>query len=85
MANPSCLFECQEEKAIGQLHSAHLGQLAPKRLEVFQSQLWQKGCLIGLFIVRDPPEVSCGEQPLHHLIQGDQGKTNRLLWSRRNG
>jgi len=43
MANPSCFFECQEEKAIGQLHSAFLWQLAPNRLKVFQSQQWQKG------------------------------------------
>ena len=39
----------------------------------------------GLFIVHDPPEVRCGEELLHHLIQGGERKTNRFVWRRRIG
>ena len=38
-----------------------------------------------MFIVSDPPEVRCGEEPLHHLIQSGEWKTNGLMLSRRNG
>jgi hypothetical protein len=38
-----------------------------------------------LVIVHDPPEVRCGAEPLHHLIQGRKRKANCFLWHRRNG
>jgi hypothetical protein len=41
--------------------------------------------MADLFIVSDPPEVRCGEEPLHHLIQSGEPKTNTLIVSRRNG
>ena len=41
--------------------------------------------MIGLFIVVDPPEVRCGAEPLHHLIQSGEWKANGLVLSRRNG
>lgn len=41
--------------------------------------------MIGLFIVVDPPEVRCGAEPLHHLIQIGEPKANGLVLSRRNG
>ena len=41
--------------------------------------------MTGLFIVVDPPEVRCGEEPLYHLIQGAEPKANGLMGSRRNG
>jgi len=41
--------------------------------------------MIGLVIVRDPPEVRLSQQLLHHLIQSGEGKANRLIWRRRNG
>jgi hypothetical protein len=41
--------------------------------------------MMGLFIVADPPEVRCGEESLHHLIQGREPKTNCFVSDRRNG
>lgn len=44
-----------------------------------------RDAVAGWFIGSFPPEVRCGEEPLHHLIQAGEPKTNRLMGSRRNG
>ena len=38
-----------------------------------------------MFIVSDHPEVRCGAESLHYLIQSGEVKTNCLMLRRRNG
>jgi hypothetical protein len=53
MANPSCFFECQEEKTMGKLRSTFLWQLIPDALELLRGKLWEK-IVLGL-LVHHPP------------------------------